>query len=664
MTDVYAVGVTITLVDKVSGALGAIARKFATTETAAAALNAKLATIGASFNRGLMFGAAGAALAAPLVHATKVAEKYQHTLNQLNTAGMSQAEIAASVASAWKTAGSVITSTATENLKIISDLRTVLGDNNEAIAYAPRFAKVQGAYASILDHKLAGQAENQSFAAMKAIDKLGAVHNSAEVNKHLEAMFRVTESTLGRVLPSDYQNFNKFARQASYGLDDQFRYKVLPELLMENKGAGGGSAGGTGPQVAALYRFNVQGIMNKRSAEMASQMGMIPAGSVLKTTTSGTTLKGGLLGADLSAKNPLRWVQEVLMPRIEKLYHIDASDTGAIIEKTNQLYKSNQGAAALVAEFVKKSQQYERFGKLYDETPGIDAAYDMGMKNDPAANWKALHSAFENLNTAIGEQILPVLIPRINQLATGIQRVAGFLHNNPGFTKLATGLVATASGALLAAGAVNILNAGFMGLKLMAGPLGMLLGRMTPLGIAVTAVAVAAGLLLANSKPLQDWMHQHANFLTHIAASVVVVVQKLGLVIKNMGNQIADTVERISVLYGLDSLTKKWVADARSALDSATTVTAAQAIADRKTLARAGLGGVVDFAKGTAPGQKNTVNQTNNMTFNVTGAKDQDAEKLAQRLMKTLNDGLRQAGSAASRAGGVAKSAYSVGGGR
>src|SRR5688572_30504870 len=118
---VFEAGVTIHLVDKVSGALGQIARQFTSTQSAATALNTRLNSIASTFKSGLIMAGGGAALAAPLILATNHAKEYVHQLNQMNSAGLTHHEMAESVAAAWSTSRSVVTSTARENLKVIMD---------------------------------------------------------------------------------------------------------------------------------------------------------------------------------------------------------------------------------------------------------------------------------------------------------------------------------------------------------------------------------------------------------------------------------------------------------------------------------------------------------------------------------------------------------------
>jgi hypothetical protein len=636
MSTVFEAGVVITLVDRVSGALGRIAKQFATTNTAAAALQNRMNRIGNMWNSGLLMVSTGTAIARPIIAATREAEKYQHQINQMTSAGMSHLEMVRAIGSAWETTNNITTSGAVQNLKIISDLRGVFGQTQEAIEYMPKFSKMQGAYSSILDGKLVKRAEEQSFALAKALDMVGKVSNRAEFNKAADSIFKVTEATIGRVLPSDYQQFYKFARQARYGLNDDFAYKILPELILENKGGNslGNSMGGPGAAVAALYRFGVQGIMNKRSAEMLRQMGMVPAASILKTTTSGTTLSGGVLGSGVLAKNPFEWVQTVFLPHLESRFKISSTETDKLIQTSNQVFKGNQLASSLVAEFIRKKMQLTRFSGLWDKTDSIDQAYARGMKNDPAANWEAFHRSIENLKIALGESVVPVIIPIINKLSSTIQQTAKYLHDHPGIAKALVGITALTSAALILGGVFNIASAGFMGLRLMVFAIGagvggltgvlsgvlkavMMFGRILPiLGAALVSVA----LLTDNWDRIMGFVHQHSRVFVTIAAEVVRAMSNLAIGVRYLLNSLQTAFEQISSVGGLLRLPESWSRNIggffSKLMPKIDDVTAKR---NEEYLKKRGLGGLVDSIKGTPVNMRGTADfirssVPNNMT--------------------------------------------------
>jgi hypothetical protein len=438
-----------------------VSRSLTRSSTAAAALQAKLNGISKAFQSGLVFGAASAALAAPIVAATKAAQEYTHQLNQMRTAGMDNKEIADSIAVAWKTTGSVITSTVTGNLNTTKDLRSVFGSTREALKYTPKYAMIEGAYTGILDGKLSSRAHEQAYAMAKSLDELGRIKNEAMFDKSAEGMFRVTQATLGRVLPSDYQQMLKYAGPAKFKFTDDFLYKKASSLILENKTAGGGGASRVGTQLMSAFKTVVTGVMNKDSLAKFVSIGLADAKSSLKTTTIGTVLKGGLRGKEIFEADPINWVNQVLLPHLVKHKRINPKNTDALLSASNQLFKDNRLAGALVAEVIKKPYQFDRSSNLYDKTMSISQSYKQSLANDPNTNYQALGAAWKNLNLVFGQHVVPILIPMVNQLAQAIQKTAQYLNANPGIAKAIVQFNALAVGALALGAAFKIAAAGF-----------------------------------------------------------------------------------------------------------------------------------------------------------------------------------------------------------
>ena len=678
MTHSFEASIVLHMVDRVSGAMGAIGKALTRNQAAADALQSRLNKIHSTFQSGLVMGMGASALAAPLIAAAHEGQEYLHVLNQMHAAGMSNKQVAESMANAWRITGTVITSTVTGNLQVIQDLQTVLGNNKEANAFAEPFIKIQGAFAGILDGKMSGKAINdQSFAMAKSIDMLGHVKNAKEIQHHADNMFRVAEATQGRVMPSDYMTTLKFSRQAKYGLSDEFLYKKLPELIIENKG-GNGSAGGVGPQIAALHRFGVQGIMNKQSAAMFDRLGMVPKSSILKTTTSGTTLKAGLLGSDILAADPHKWVNEVLVPRIIKAHHLNPKNTDAIMKHIIQMFKGNQGAASFAAELYKKNFIFqERFPKLFDQTQGLEKAYNSALKNDPNTNWLALGNAFKNLKTVFGAEIIPVIIPWVLKLTDTIQKSAIYLKNNPEITKAISGFFALGTTLFATGAAIQFARAAFMGLKFVFSPLGKaikgvwdtavlvasrvgpfimravpwvlnVMNKMGLVGLAIGALILA----LTNWDGIMKFVHKNHKFFIHIAAEVVRATDwlneafegmikwfaQLGAAIGKVMGEIGSKIANLPIVGQTGLMLKQAGNEIQTNMSKAMQVDQMTSTRDEKFLKEKGFGGLVGALKGKS---STTVNQTNHVTIQQVPGHDHEKcwEKGQRKLIKNVIHG-------------------------
>lgn len=442
MFEAYKVAVKITLVNEVSKNLTAISALFGKIGKDVDILQSKLDKLK---KVGIVSGmAAGTGfLGLDLVRKSlKPAEEYAHQLNIMNMAGMKHKEIAEATAAAWKTAGTNLTTTATGNLKTILDLRNVFGHAGEAIQYLPELARIQTVLKASSESGVRDNAEGLSYSLAKALDIRNAVTNPRMFSEQAEAMAKVITALQGRVLPVDYQMLFKYGRQAIPGLSNEFLYQQLPTFMMEMKGKqGSGGQGGFGAVLAAGYRFFVQGIMNKRAAENLADLGLIPSSSILKTTTTGTTLKGGVKNAALFQANPFQWVQEVFLPAIRNKYGENLSNQ-QLTQIINQTMKGNQLAQFEILQYALKAQNVYRDQKIIQEAMDSNNAFKMAMSNDPTIAMAAFNAQWQNFQTAFTAGVIPVIVPALISLTRYLNEFAEWARAHPNIAKdLALGFI-------------------------------------------------------------------------------------------------------------------------------------------------------------------------------------------------------------------------------
>ena len=56
-----------------------------------------------------------------------------------------------------------------------------------------------------------------------------------------------------------------------------------------------------------------------------------------------------------------------------------------------------------------------------------DQAYAAAMKNDPHTGWDAVGAQWENLKTAIGITVVPIILPALRGLTGAFNGLGGFL---------------------------------------------------------------------------------------------------------------------------------------------------------------------------------------------------------------------------------------------
>lgn len=490
MFDAYKIAIKISMINAVSPQLDLLKGQFARLGIEADIFRNKLNKIksiamvgGTLFGAGI-FGMYG------ISKIIKPAMDYQHQLNILNMAGLTQVEIAQAVSAAWKNTHDVITTTATGNLRTFTDMRNVLGSTQEAIELMPMVTKMQAVLMSSKEGAQTAQSADFAFSVAKALDIIGAASSPQEFTKQATEMSKVITAFQGRVTPYAFQQTFAIARQAKLPLDDEFKYRYLPTLMLEysNKSGGSGGSKGVGPMLAAMYRVTNQGYINKKALPLLEKLGLVDPNTALLTTTSGTTV-GAFKGSGLAAHDPFIWVQKVLMPAIYKEYGKNVSkDT--IQQTINELFRGNQLAAALVSEYALKAKNFYRDAAIIQKAMSIKDAYQIAIKNDPALAYEALHAQWTNLETAMALPIASILIPTLFKLADWFNNLTQILIKYPSLAKILTYSFIGLSASLMFSGTIALLVAGFKGLALI-----MSVGRIALMALGPAAIAASLPVL-------------------------------------------------------------------------------------------------------------------------------------------------------------------------
>src|ERR1700722_19196198 len=248
MFEAYKVGVTLALHNQVSGVLGLIARDFIKVNAHAKALSATLKEVKLLGLTGAIVGGAGVLGLGLISRTLGPAKEYVHQLQLAKAAGMSQLDIANATSAAWKTTGTVMTTTASENLKSIRELRMVFGDTASAVTFLPQMQKIQG----VLDNVLHGQggigAKDVGFTAAKMLELRGASMNPQSFAQQADLITKAVIASGGKVTPQMLLQAQKYSGIGGTSYNNDFMYGMLPTIVQEL----GGSS--TGTSLTSMYR--------------------------------------------------------------------------------------------------------------------------------------------------------------------------------------------------------------------------------------------------------------------------------------------------------------------------------------------------------------------------------------------------------------------------
>lgn len=511
MFEAYKVGVTLALQNQVSAALGLIAREFIKTDAEAKKLQGTLKEIKLLGMTGMILGGAGFLGLGAIKAAVKPASEYVHQLELAKVAGMSQLEIAKATGSAWQATGKVMTTTASENLAAIRELRMVFGDTEHAIEHMATVQRLQ----AVLQTVRGGSAHDEAYTVAKALEMKGAVKNPAEFEAAADLMTKAIIASGGKVAAADFLSTFKYGRAATIGWDDRFTYSILPTLIQEMKSSGGtGGAGGPGNALMSAYAAVVGGAVPQKALKVWQSLGLLDSSKIVwnKVGSAKGLRPGGIMGSETFQSDPYRWTQQFLVPALVKAGY----DTEAKQRQVLQYLFPNRTAGFIMSQMALQGWKFDRDQKIIGQASGL-SAYDELIRRDPVMAEKALGAQWENFKIALGKTIVPVLIPLLRSLTDALNGLATFTARHPTLTQglmltfTALSALATVGGGLLV-GAAGLKLAGVALTTLTGLPLASAAAGLGTL-VGVIGSIVALGMAIANADKIGAMKYSPGNLI-------------------------------------------------------------------------------------------------------------------------------------------------------
>ena len=396
-------------------------------------------------------------------------------------------------------------------------MRMVFGDTADAVKFLPQMQKIQAVLDNVLGEKGAGGGKDVAFAAAKALELRGASKTPEAFQEQADLLTKAVIASGGKVTPQQILQAVKYGGVAASGLSNSFMYGILPTLVQEL----GGSS--TGTALTSMNQAIIGGVMSQRSLKMWEELGLVDKSKEIFTKTGSLKgiERGGIIGGDMYQRDPLEYVNKVLIPALIAHGHTEESDQQAIIARMF----GNRTAARIANIMVTQGGRLQKDFDLIGQA-GTSASYDQMIKNDPVMAQKAAGQQWENLKTVIGIEVIPVLIPAIHALTGALQGMVTWAREHPILTQAMTLVFTALSGLAVVGGGVMLVSAGLMlfapAVAYAAGIIGVTLGTLTGVGLALAALVVV-GSAAANKWPeikaglvsawhgVADWFSSLAN---------------------------------------------------------------------------------------------------------------------------------------------------------
>ncbi|SDH89314.1 phage tail protein [Janthinobacterium sp. YR213] len=470
--------------------------------------------------------AAGAVMAMPIAKGLHEAKHYQLEKARVNALGLGPetSQQAITFAKNMKTYGT----SQNENLELVRDAMSIFGDLHHAEMVAPTLAKMKFANKAFFGKESGEENERIFMDLLKVIEQRGGTASSEKFHDQANMMQKVITATGGRVGPTEWLNFIKTGGIAAKIMDDkQFYYQMEP-LVQEVGGHRAGTA------LMSGYTNLYQGRTTKRAVSNMEKLGLIKdRGQVKhdKVAQSATLGPGALLGSDIFRRSQFEWLEQVLLPQLEKKGITDPKQ----IEDTIGSLFSNRTAGNQFLDMFRQRIQMHKNAKLNAGAYDIEQIYDLGKQQAGGAELEAT-ARLANLKLTMGEKILPLYAQGLEMAINAITRLNAFMERNPTVAKVMIAGFAVLAGLLLVLGPL------MLGIAALIGPYAMLhvmfakmgvtggvltpilrnlggafmwagravlwLGRalmLNPIGIAITVIAGAAFLIYKYWEPIKGF---------------------------------------------------------------------------------------------------------------------------------------------------------------
>ncbi len=492
--DAYKIAVQISLVENVTRGLATLSRYFKATHTDAAALEARIAKIGKMAAAGGILAAAGAGGIKLLQGPLEEAKKYQTELERFRALGLGDA--VTSQADKFAKGMNVMGQSARDNMKLLREATSIMGDFGHAQEVVPLLAKMKFGLESVMGEGHASKFEQMFQSAIKVTELRGALVDretghidTAKFSNALNMMTQAYVASGGLVKPQDYLAAIKTGGVSAKMMTPEMFFFGLGHFMQES----GGSR--TGTAAMSMFQNWAMGRMPQRIAERMAGLGLLDPSAIHYGKTGHITGVDpeGIIRSKEFTDNPFKYVNDVVVPILKQ--------KGFKGDDLNMQLASLFGirtASNLSDQFVREQKIADLYTERAKKASGITGLYDAGGRT-MAGKELDLEAKLANLKLELGQKILPLAIKGMEMLIGVVDRVVKFTKDFPGVTKAVVLLTAAISGLALLAGGVMMFAAAFAAIKLaFPAALAAIGAAAWPATLALGAIAAVVYLIYRN----------------------------------------------------------------------------------------------------------------------------------------------------------------------
>ncbi len=462
MFNAYSIGVSISLMNKVSPVLSRIINDFAKTDEQAQKFQKRLDSIKAGFVGSFGAISAGVAIAAAFKAPIQEAEKFERAMLRIrNIGGIDNYTLAGvrsnALSGKYKGIG------ATESVDLFRDLHAAFGEADKARELMPQFAEfARITQATFGKSGVAGEEDVKALA--KFAERRGGTKSPQAMAEQLDLAMRIGNASGGAVTPKDLLAFQAKMGAAGILLSNDGLTKMWA-LMQEQGGSAAGNALNSGLQNIVFGRGT------EASGITVHKLGWVDEKINTKhlkerfgdhwESHKNKVMGSSLIDSDLMKRDTVGWMLKDGLPLISKyLDKMGITDPEKRKSETISLMveafsnRKGQDSFALIAT------QMERIMKdagLAVASKGLKESGD-NLDNSPLSKIQDLHARWETGLTNLGESALPVVIPMMEHLTESLKQLNKYAEKNPDSIRRVSAALLGLSAVLVGGGMIGIIH--------------------------------------------------------------------------------------------------------------------------------------------------------------------------------------------------------------
>ena len=414
---------------------------------------------------------------------TDGADMYRLRKN-MGFAGVAPKEVDAAEDRAWTLTGVYKNMSAVEIMELINDARGIYGSQATATEHVDPIARAGSFLKAYQGGAHAGDASDllrELNALMKSGEIAGRFTPEA-LAKHIDQMLAMKVVYGNQVKVSDYLAAQRTAGAPYLASSDKWRYGYFPAMVQEY-------GPGAGVQMATTAQKVLADTGNKKYAiEAQTAMGLRDE-------------KGEWRNAQMFGENPLEWVNDTMIPALERNGVLKRDEEGHVLNPTEliqaigKMFPDRQAAKEMTELIV----QMSKLKKNADLMEKVHTDFT-GYTQDSLDYWMgSLTAQAQNLGTIFGSTLVPATLEAAQALGKLMSGATDLAKQHPvaGTVAGAVGAGVLGLGALMLLRRFPMLAGGLLGLGLSGGSAGVLLGGMIGSKVFSGGVARAGGRAVA-----------------------------------------------------------------------------------------------------------------------------------------------------------------------